>query len=166
MFHASREATLRRYAETSSESLAIVYFGWKLKPTQERTIGNRDQRNLFSGTSDDARREALKLRIEYTVPSEAFRSDGHYLPKDKSVESDGPIYRAAASGEPMDDECRLDLGQASGTYRVSAVPLWTAEANLGAAGECSVAAVLRPIAVHRPPKKRRAQEGPGLFGEA
>ncbi len=163
-YHASREAAIRRYAETSPESVAAVFFTWKLKPTQKGIAGNPNQTNLFGISAEDALREALRLRIEYSVTSESFKAEGLFLPKDKSVENDGPIYRAASTGLPVDDQCHLDLGQASGTYRVSAIPLWTAEDQLGATGENTVAALLRPVSVRRPAKKRGAGSGPTLFG--
>lgn len=163
-YHASREAAIRRYAETSPESVAAVFFTWKLKPTQKGIIGNPNQSNLFGMSAEEELREALRLRIEYSVASESFKAEGHFLPKDKSVANDGPIYRAASTGLPVDDQCHLDLGQASGTYRVSAIPLWTAEDQLGAAGENTVAALLRPVAVRRPAKIRGGSNGPGLFG--
>lgn len=161
-FHSSREAAIRRYAETSPDSVAAVFFIWKLKPTQKGTVGNSAQTNFFGISAEDELREALRLRIEYSVASESFKADGHFLPKDKSVENDGPIYRAAATGLPVDDQCHLDLGQAAGTYRVSAIPLWTAEDQRGAAGENSVAAILFPVSVRRPAKKQ-SYTGPGLF---
>lgn len=142
-----------------------MYFAWKLKPTQKATIGDPDQKTMFGISAEDAVRDALKLRIEYSVVSESFRKEGHFLPRDKSVENDGPLYKAAASSQPVEDECNLDLGQASGKYRVWAIPLWTAEKEQGARGECSVAAVLRPIAVLRPAKKRNLSDGPTLFVE-
>ena len=46
-YHASREATLRRFVETSSDSLAAAFFSWKLKPTQKGTIGRK---LIFSGS--------------------------------------------------------------------------------------------------------------------
>src|SRR5258706_578788 len=49
-YHASREATLRRFAERSTEALAVVFFVWKLKPTQKGTVGVKDQGNLFGIT--------------------------------------------------------------------------------------------------------------------
>ncbi|MDZ4685293.1 MAG: ImmA/IrrE family metallo-endopeptidase [Planctomycetaceae bacterium] len=162
-YHASREAVIRRYAETSPESVAAVFFIWKLKPTQKGTVGNPNQINLFGISAEDELREARRLRIEYSIASETFKADGHFLPKDKSVENDGPIYRAAATGSPVDDQCHLDFGQASGTYRVSAIPLWTAQDELGASGEQAVAAILRPVSVRRPVKKRSKDTGPGLF---
>jgi hypothetical protein len=163
-FQGSREATMRRYAETSSESLAVAYFSWKLKPTQLSTIGNRDQRNLFGDNPDDLIRNAKRLRIEYSIPSTPFRSEGYFLPSDKSVESDGPIYQAARTGTPTDGECHLKFGQAAGTYRIWAVPLWTPKEDHGAAGECMVAAVLRPIGVRKSSKKRPTPGGRSLFG--
>lgn len=162
-YRASREATLRRYAETSPDPLAVTFFSWKLKPTQKGIIGNPAQTNLFGISPEDEVRDAIRLRIEYAVPSVSFTSAGFFLPKDKSVDNDGPIYRAASTGQPVDDECHLDLGQASGTYRIAVVPLWTSREDMGASGEHTVAAVLRPLAV-RPSKKRRTvQAGSSLF---
>jgi len=162
-YHASREAAIRRFAETSPESVAAVFFTWKLKPTQKGTVGNADQKSLFGISTEDAVRDVLKLRIEYSVASELFKADGPFLPKDKSVRNDGPIYRAASTGLPVDDQCYLDLGQASGTYRISAIPLWTAEDQLGARGENTVAALLRPVSVRKPAKKRNSRGDPMLF---
>jgi hypothetical protein len=162
-YHASREAAIRRYAETSPESVAAVFFAWKLKPTQKGIVGNPNQANLFGTSAEIELREALRLRIEYSVASESFKAVGHFLPKDKSVENTGPIYRAASTGLPVDDECRLELGQASGLYRVSAIPLWTAEDQRGAAGENTVAALLFPVAVQKKSKKRSNNTGPSLF---
>ncbi len=146
-YRASREATLRRYVETSPESLVAVYFVWKLKPTQKGIVGRMDQGNLFGITPEQERRDALRLRIEYTVMSESFKASGHFLPKDKSVENAGPLYEAASTGLPAEGECFLDLGQASGRYQVWAIPLWTADDQLGARGENAVAAILRPVSV-------------------
>src|SRR5690606_31829532 len=39
-YRASREAVLRRFAETSARCVAAVFFQWKLKPTQKGRIGN------------------------------------------------------------------------------------------------------------------------------
>lgn len=161
-YRASRDATVRRYAEVSSESLAAVFFIWKLKPTQRGTVGNKNQINLLGITPEQEIREAIRLRIEYAIPSQAFINDGHFLPKDKSVENEGPIYQAAASGEPNEGDCYLDLGQAAGTYRVWALPLWTPDGQLGANRENSVVAIIRPVTVKKPKSKQR-QSGPGLF---
>ena len=101
--------------------------------------------------------------MDVALPSESFKTEGHFLPKDKSVEKDGPIYRAALTGLPADDQCHLDLGQASDTYNVSAMPLWTAQDQLGSAGENTVAALLRPITVRRTTKRQPRPSGPSLF---
>jgi len=164
-YHASREATTRRYVETSTESIAAVFFTWKLKPTQKSTVGRKDQRNLFGVTPEQEARDALRLRIEYTVMSEAFKAEGRFLPKDKSVENDGPIYRAASTGYPAEDECFLDLGQAAGTYRVWALPLWTAEDQMGSNRESTVAAILRPKTIRKPKRKKNVIQGANLFGD-
>jgi hypothetical protein len=165
-YHASREATVRRYAETSPESIAAVFFTWKLKPTQKATVGRKDQGNLFGVTPEEEIHDALRLRIEYTAVSESFRAEGHFLPKDKSVENDGPIYRAASLAIPTEDECHLDLGQASGTYRVWAIPLWTANDQLGSNSENTVAAILRPTTIRKPKRKKNSTNETSLFGES
>lgn len=164
-YHASREATMRRYAETSPESLVAVFFTWKLKPAQKATVGRKDQGNLFGVTPEEEKRDALRLRIEYTAMSEAFKAVGHFLPKDKSVENDGPLYRAASTGCPAEDECFLDLGQAAGKYRVWAIPLWTSGEQLGSKREYAVAAILRPVAVGKPQRKKNSGGKSLLFEE-
>jgi hypothetical protein len=165
-YHASREATVRRYAEISSDSVAAVFFSWKLKPTQKSIVGRKDQGNLFGVTPEQELRDAIRLRIEYTAVSESFKASGHFLPKDKSVENDGPIYLAASTATPAEDECFLDLGQAAGTYRVWAIPLWTANDQRGANGENTVAAILRPTTVGKPPRKQKGGTGPMLLGDS
>lgn len=162
-FQASREATLRRYAEMSSESLAAVFFTWKLKPSQKGVIGNTQQSNFLDITPEQELHEALRLRIEYSIASAAFRRDGLFLPPDKSVENDGPIYRAASTGLPVDEECFIDIGQSSGTYRVSAIPLWTGDDQLGSKGENTVAAVVRPLSIRRLPRRSTGVNAPTLF---
>jgi hypothetical protein len=164
-YHASREATMRRFAETSAEPVAAVFFSWKLKPTQKGTVGRQDQGNLFGVTAEEEIRDALRLRIEYTAMSEGLKVDGLFLPKDKSVENDGPLYRAASTGRPAEDECQLDLGQASGKYRVWAIPLWTADDQLGSNGENAVAAILRPISVRKPQRRKKNSGGKSLLFE-
>lgn len=165
-YRASREATIRRYAENSQDSLAAVYFVWKLKPTQRGIVARKDQMNLFGISPEEELRDALRLRIEYTIPSETFRTAGHYLPNDKSIENSGPVYESAASGLPCDGECFLDLGQASGTYLVNAVPLWTAKSQRGSKGENMVAAILRPLAGQKSNNRKSAvQSRPSLFDD-
>lgn len=163
IYHASREAAIRRYAETSSESVAAVFLVWKLKPTQKRSLKDANNPNLFGINSEGALSHALKLRIEYSVASDTFKAEGLYLPKDKSVENEGPIYEAASTGMPTDGECQLDLGQASGIFRVSAVPLSTTAGQVGIATGNTVAAILRPLSIRRQAKKRGIGNGPMLF---
>jgi hypothetical protein len=164
-YRASREAAIRRYAELCPEVVAAVFFIWKLKPTQNGTVGREDQTNLFGITPADELREARRLRIEYAIPSPAFLTAGHFLPRDKSVDDDGPIYEAASTGRPCDGECHLDLSQASGTYRIWAIPLWTPDDELGSRGENSVVALLRPVKVKKP-KTKHAHNAQRLFDES
>ena len=164
-YRASRDATVRRLAEVSAEPIAAVFFSWKLKPTQKPTIGNKSQSSLFGESADERIRDALKLRIEYAITSSAFRTAGHFLPNDKSVPNDGPVYQAASTGVPSDDEYHFDFGQASGKYLVWAIPLWTADDQLGSKGENAVAAILRPMSVQKP-KTAKRPAGPSLFDTA
>ncbi len=160
-YRASREATLRRFAEVSPRCLAAVFLCWKLKPTQERTVGRTDQANLFGTSPEEEARAAWKLRIDYAILSPAFAEAGHFLPKDKSVPADGP-FALAAGGACADAECRLDLGGACGTFRVMAVPLSTPPEARGPAGELSVAAIVEPLQGKKP-RKVAPEEGPSLF---
>lgn len=162
-YRASREATIRRFAETSSKPLSAVFFTWKIKPTQRATVGSRDQPNLFGISAEDQMRDALRLRSEYAIPSPSFKAAGYFLPKDKSVPMEGPIYRAASTCKPTDEECYLDLGQASGVFRASAVPLWTPDDERGPAGEHAVAAVLHPISVRRSGARKISADQTAFF---
>ena len=164
-YRASREAAIRRYAELSPDSVAAVFFIWKLKPVQKGTVGCEDQTNLFGIDPADELREARRLRIEYAIPSPAFLTAGHFLPLDKSVEDDGPIYEAASTGRPCDGESFLDLSQASGTYRIWAIPLWTPDDELGSRGENSVVALLRPVKVKKP-KTKHSPNAQRMFDES
>lgn len=164
-YHASREATLRRYVEMSPEAVAVVFFAWKLKPTQKAIVGRKDQGNLFGITPEEEVRDALRLRIEYAIISDSFKASGYFLPKDKSIDNDGPIYQAASTGNPSEGECFLDLGQAAGTYRVWAIPLWTPDDQVGSMGENAVAGILRPKSVCTPRRQKKGNAGASLIGD-
>lgn len=150
---ASREATLRRFAESHERSLAAVFFSWKLKPIQKQTIGNLKQTSLFGINPADLALQSKKLRLDYSIPSPRFLKGGAYLPPDKSIENDGPLYMAASTGRPCDGECWLDLGRSAGTYRVLAVPVWTADEDLGPNGENGIGTVIEPIEMNHSGKK-------------
>ena len=164
-YFASREATLRRYAELASDPVAAVYFTWKLKPTQKGLVDNQDQGNLFGMSHEDQVRDAMQLRIDYSIPSKSFSELGHYLPPDKSIECSGPIFEASKSASSCDGECHLDFGPASGVYSLSAIPLPTDREQRGPNGEYSTAAIVRPVRVKRSKNKRQSQADstPSLF---
>lgn len=164
-YHGSREATLRRFAELSTEPIAAVFFTWKLKPVQKGVVDNEKQINLFGISHEDQVRDALQLRIDYSIPSESFSRLGHYLPPEKSIKNDGPIFEASATRYCVDGECYLDFGPASGTYAVMAIPLPTDRDQRGPNGEYSVAAIVRPVVVQKAKKKRSAllENSPTLF---
>jgi Zn-dependent peptidase ImmA (M78 family) len=161
-YQASREATVRRYAELSAESMAAAFFSWKLKPAQEGRVGNPAQRKLFGVPPEIEALAARRLRVQYCIPSSTFSSQDLYVPKDKSVPSKGPLYEAARTRLPTDGECHLDLGASSGAYLVHAVPLWTPPGETGPEGESGVAAILRPLRI-RVRRKSTGREQPGWF---
>ncbi len=163
-YHASREATLRRYAELSTQCIAAVFLVWKLKPSQEGVVDNKYQTNLLGLTPEQQVRDALALRIDYSIASAAFRTTNLYLPPDKSVEG-GPIVDAARTASCVDGECYLDLGEASGHYYVMAIPVPTAIADRGPCGEYNVAAIVRPLRTRAPKAKTRSPNVhvPSLF---
>jgi hypothetical protein len=141
-YEASLEATVRRLVDTSTEAVAAVFFRWKLKPTQTRKgIGRKDQPDLFGLNPEEEARTMLRLRVEYSLASSAF---AFHIPRDKSVESEGAIYDAAASNRCVDAEESLDLGPCRGDFCISAMPLFTEEDALGPKGEKAVVAVIRP----------------------
>jgi len=164
-YHGSREATLRRFAELSTEPIAAVFFTWKLKPVQKGVVDNEGQANLFGISHEDQVRDALQLRIDYSIPSESFSQLGHYLPPEKSIKNDGPIFKASSTASCFDGECYLDFGPARGTYNVMAIPLPTDRNQRGPNGEYSVAAIVRPVAVQKAKKKRTSapDNSPTLF---
>ncbi|MCC7134687.1 MAG: ImmA/IrrE family metallo-endopeptidase [Gemmatimonadales bacterium] len=141
----SREATLRRFAETHPGGAAAIFLSWKLKPTQERTLGNPNQKALFGMDAAEMARRARRLRLDYSILSTSFTTAGAYLPADKSVENSGPLYAAASTGQPCEGTCSLDLGPAGGKYKVLAVPLWTPDQHLGPNGENAVGAIIMPL---------------------
>ena len=154
-YHASREATLRRYAELSSQCIAAVFFEWKLKPSQEGVVDNKLQTNLLGLTHEQQLRDALALRIDYSVPSAAFRNTNLYLPPDKSVDG-GPIVDASRTASCIDGECYLELGEASGHYTVMAIPVPTAISDRGPCGEYNVAAIVKPSGTRTPKARTRS----------
>lgn len=166
-YQGSREATLRRYAELSSDPIAAIYFSWKLKPVQKGIVDNVDQGNLFGISHEDQVRDAKQLRIDYVIRSQSFDSLRHFIPPEKSIENTGPIFDASATASCCDGECHLSLGPSSGTYSVMAIPLPTDLNRKGPNGEFSVAAIVRPVMVQQVKKKRSAtitnDNSPTLF---
>jgi len=149
MFGVSREAAMRRYAETHARGVAAVFFTWKLKPTQRATARSELQPQLEG--MDPVRSE--RLRVSYSIRSAQFENLGIFIPPDKSIQDDGPIYDAASTGLPQQGICNLDLGRAGGLYGVLAIPVWTPSAELGPKGEQSVAAIVEPIKLQAPRRK-------------
>ncbi len=161
-YRASREATARRYAEASHRCIASVFFVWKLKPTQKKTVGVPGQKTLFNLDPAELARSARELRVEYAVPSPSFADAGYFLPKDKSVDLMGPLRVAAEEARCCEGDEFLDLGPCRGSYRVLALPLFTPPEDQGPHGEVAVLTVLEPLEVKKP-KKQVHDSSPTLF---
>lgn len=142
-YQASREATLRRLIEIRREPLAIVFFSWKLKPTELRQLQrDRRQRRMFGA---GAHLPEPKLRVDYALTNDAFDAEyTDHIPKDKSVPSEGPIFDASVSQSPRDGVQWLDLGSVSGEFAVCALPIFTPEGDAGPEDAACVAALLLP----------------------
>lgn len=144
-YKASREATVRRFAELTPLPCAVVFLSWKLKPTQESQLKSDRKQSFMFGIDPAADAETRrKLRVDYAIPSEAFQKQRKkHIPPDKSIESEGPAYDAASQQRCVDGECYLNLGPLNGTFTVHAVPVFTRDDELGPNGECDVAIVIR-----------------------
>jgi hypothetical protein len=158
-YTASPEATLRRFAETNDRPVLAAFFSWRLKPAEKKRLRHPDQQSLFGSSDEEG--PSKKLRLDYSIPSPTATDTGYYLPPHKSVEGANPICDAAA-GTPCEGECFLDLGPAAGRYQVIAVPVWTADEDLGPNGENAVGALLEPLEPERPGRKI-VPTGPTLF---
>ncbi|WP_417260844.1 ImmA/IrrE family metallo-endopeptidase [Celeribacter sp.] len=157
-YQASREATLRRYVELASTPVAVVFFSWKLKPTQKGIIGNENQGNLFGISAEEELRTAMQLRVDYAIYSPEMKQLGLYFPPNKSVDRKNPVLQSSANWSCVDvPKAHFDFGQASGDYSVNAIPLPTDDSARGPEGECSVAAILRPVRVDWSKAKRRTK---------
>jgi hypothetical protein len=142
-YQASREATLRRLIELRMEPLAVVFFSWKLKPTELRQLQrDRRQRRMFGDSLDVPE---PKLRVDYGITNRAFDAEcTDHIPKNKSVPSEGPIFDASVTQSPRDGSLWLDLGSVSGEFTVCALPIYTSDNAAGPDGSVSVAALLIP----------------------
>jgi len=109
-YKVSREATVRRFAETHASSMAALFFSWKLKPS-EASAFNPEQGNLYGIDPTEEAWAARQLRLDYAIPSGPFIATGIFLPKDKSLGLEGPL-RQAANGICDEGEADLDLGAA------------------------------------------------------
>jgi IrrE N-terminal-like domain len=161
-YGASREATVRRFAETSERCVAAVFLTWKLAPTQKRDF-NPNQMNLYGTNPVVEAWAARELRVEYSIPSTRFAAQSLYLPKDKSLDVEGPL-RLATTGNCADGDADLDFGPARGRYRITALPVYTQPQERGPNGEWAIAAIIEPLEIRRPKSKRRtATYETGLF---
>jgi len=143
-YEASREATVRRLVELHSEPLAAVFFSWKLKPTQAREVKARSMTVPMFPEMELS--PAPMLRVDYRISNDAFSSlYSDYIPKDKSIPSEGPIFEASMSQMPKDGLQSLDFGRLCRRFQIHALPIYTAENDVGPDGCCSVVAILKPV---------------------
>jgi len=141
-YEASPDATLRRFVECRQDPQAVIFFRWKLKPTERRHIDTKGQRYLI-----DCKKPVQperRLRVEYSILNDAFDRLGQHIPLDKSVEDSSVICLAAADGMCMDATEQLDLGPLHGRFHVRVIPLFTSDADLGPSEQKSVAALIGP----------------------
>ena len=143
-YKASREATARRFVEIHEEPLAAVFFSWKLKPTEIRSVKARSKTSsLFPGMELPG--PVPMLRVDYRIINEEFAARcTDYIPDDKSIPSEGPIYLASESQSPQNGLQVLDFGRAPRKFEINALPIFTHEHELGPNGGSSVVAILRP----------------------
>ncbi|MDX9911445.1 MAG: ImmA/IrrE family metallo-endopeptidase [Phycisphaerales bacterium] len=148
-FAASPEATIRRFVEIRTDPLAAVFCSWKLKPTEARRLAaDRHQARMFGG---DPAAPTLKLRVDYSILNEAFRSScADHIPKDKSMPFEGSVRQAAQAQIACDATLSIDFGTTSGEFRTHAVPIFTPEERIGPDGAVSVAVVVQPTWFRRP----------------
>jgi hypothetical protein len=152
----SREAMLRRFAESRSGAAAAVFFV-EAETDQAKRLA-RDQGRLFGDPIEEARRWTP---VDYSIASVEFAAVGYFIPSDKSIDGEGPLHTAASSGTPCDGVSQLDFGGATGPFRVLALPVWTADPDLGPAGQNGVAAIIEPL--DRSSNRASADRRPGLF---
>lgn len=145
-FVASPEATIRRFVDVSKAPVAALFCSWKLKPSEIRQrAADRNQSLIFDGglTAPEP-----KLRVDYSVLNDGFKSRYKHIPKDKSLPMDGPILQAAQAQEPCDGTMWLELGTVADDFCTHVVPMYTPEERTGPGGAVSVAIILQPLRVH------------------
>jgi Zn-dependent peptidase ImmA (M78 family) len=146
-YKASPDATVRRFVELRDHPHAVIFFRWKLKPTERRAADAKNQRYLF-GTEPGSRPQR-KLRVEYSIANQAFDGLGFHIPSDKSVDDNSVISQASAQSACLDAKEKLDLGPLHGRFHVRVLPLFTADKDFGPNGELSVAALISPLSQAR-----------------
>ena len=143
-YAASREATARRFVELHHEPLAAVFFSWKLKPTEIRSVKAKSKTgSLFPGMELPG--PAPMLRVDYRIINEQFAAQcTDYIPDDKSIPSEGPIFDASILQTPQNGKQKLDFGRSARDFAIMALPIFTPEHVVGPNGGCSVVAILKP----------------------
>lgn len=143
-YQASPEATARRFVELRDDPLAAVFFSWKLKPTEIREVAAKNRtKPLFDDY--EIPEPDKKLRVDYRITNSAFEQQcGEYIPEDKSIPSEGPIFNASQTQQGQDGDAMLDFGRINRKFAINAIPIFTNECDLGPEGACSVVAIIKP----------------------
>ena len=116
-----------------------------LKPTQERDIKAKSKTKPLFPDMEDIGPQTM-LRVDYRITNDEFdRQCNEYIPDDKSIPSEGPIFDASQSRTPRDGEQQIDFGQSRRRFAISALPIFTSADATGPDGGSSVVAVLRPV---------------------
>jgi hypothetical protein len=158
-YKASREATLRRYAEIHKEPVALVFLEWKLKPTQAVVWDKASTGEMLLDLNPRDEAEARKrLRVDYAIISDPFRERyTAHIPPDKSIDDGSVAYEASRDRVTRNATERLDLGSVRGTFKVNAIPIPTPSEQRGPRGEFMVAVVLWPEDKGRKPRPLPSQ---------
>ena len=145
------------------DAVAAVFLSWKLKPTQEAVVGREESRGLFGITAAEEIRDALKLRIDYAIPSESFAAAGRFFP---ATSQSRTTVRCTPQPHPASRVTGSALwSSARRTARTASTPSRSGRPTVsgGPRREYAVAAVVRPVAVQQPRRKRRNRRGQASF---
>jgi len=109
LYQTSLLATLIRMMQYGTSAHALVMWHYALKPTELKRL------------KDGEPEPRKKLRVWWRTWTKGWRS--HFIPKDKSISLDSPIYRAYRTGRVERAVACLDLGQGKINCQVEAMPM-------------------------------------------
>lgn len=141
---ASREATVRRIVELSKLPMAAVFFSWKLKPVELRSLRrSKSQVSLFPDLEPPP--PSAMLRVDYSILNGGFKSQfSDHIPEHKSIPSEGLVYDVSTSRVPGEGLLNLDLGTLKGRFKVVALPIFTEQSDIRDSTNSSVVVLILP----------------------